>query len=465
VHGYGKGVKQNLYLKGFALGFGRVPQSSVNRLSKSIEKVRKSVGPGLYRLFEEALPAERIALREGERQRCYDSRCTFWGMLSQTFRRSSLRDAVRELQAVDRLVGRRVRSSNTGPYSRARQRLSLETVEAVHHELYGQLESMQPEADKGRLLSVDASGVRLDDTQANRQAYGYAPGQKDGCGFPVMQLVALMDLDCGAVIDVAYSPNRDGESPLFEGTLMKYVRAGDTLLADRAYCGYHNFARLAQMGADCLIRLHGSRDTSALKNCDDAVVTWERPKWGNAPKHLSPEQWEAVPEELQVRLLRIHLQQKGFRPKEIIVATTLMELPSEEVFALYRRRWEIETGFAHIKTTMGMDHVHVKTPQMARKQVYLYLIANNLIRWLMLKSGGELQRISFKGTLDALQRWACEMTNMTRRGFSQLFEQMLEIIARDRVPDRPNRVEPRCIKARAKTYKYLTSPRHSCAVA
>ena len=379
MHGYGAGVKQNLYLEGFALGFGRAPQTSVSRLNKSIEKVRKSVGHGLYRMFEKVLPAERIQLREGERERLYGSRVTFWGMLSQTFRSSSLREAVRELQAIDRLLGRPARSENTGPYCKARQRLDIDTVEDIHHELYQQLERSVP-AGKWRLLSVDATGIRLDDTDANRKAYGYAPGQKQGCGFPVMQLVTLMDLDCGAVVDAVDSPNRDGESPLFDAGLMQYIRQGDILVADRAYCGYYNLTRIEQAGAFAVMRLHGTRDTKPLKDCDDTVVTWKRPPWNRAPTHLFPEQWLEVPREMKVRLVRIRIERNGFRAKHILLATTLFDLPKEELAALYRRRWEIETGFADIKTTLGMDHMRVKPPDMAIKQVYLFLIANNLIR-------------------------------------------------------------------------------------
>jgi hypothetical protein len=453
-------VKQNLYLQGFALGFGRVPESSVSRLNKSIEKVRKSVGHGLYRMFEQVLPAEHIKLRDGERKRLYDSRATFWGMLSQTFRSSSLRDGVRELQAIDRLLGRPVRSENTGPYCKARQRLDLETVEDVHHGLYEQLERGGPDG-RGRVLSVDATGVRLDDTAANRDTYGYAPGQKDGCGFPVMQLVTLMDLDCGAVVDAVDSPNRDGESPLFDAGLMQYVRANDILVADRAYCSYYNLTRLEQTGAFALMRLHGTRDTKPLKHCDDTVVTWKRPPWNRAPTHLFPEQWEKVPGEMKVRLVRIRIQCDGFRPKQILLATTLFDMPLEELAALYRRRWEIETGFGDIKTTLGMDHVSVKSPDMALKQVYLFLIANNLIRWLVLQAGQPEDRISFKGTIDCLNRWSAEMANLNKKNFSELFAEMLRIIGADKVPHRPNRSEPRCVKARPKRFQRLTRPRHT----
>lgn len=126
------GVNENLYLDGFSHAFGRIPESSANRLVKSIEKIRRSVGSQLYRIFEEVLPAESVVRRPGERRRGYDSATTLWAMLSQTIRGSSQRDVVRELQAVDELLGRPVRSGNTGSYAEARGRLSDASVEAAH---------------------------------------------------------------------------------------------------------------------------------------------------------------------------------------------------------------------------------------------------------------------------------------------------------------------------------------------
>ena len=454
------GVNKNLYLEGFSHGFGRVPQSSLTRLKKSIEKVRGSVGHGLYRLFEDILPAEAIRLRSGERKRSYDTRSTFWAMLGQVFRQSSLREAVRELQVMDRICGRAVRSGNTGPYCKARQRLGLDAVASMHAQVCEKLDQLCMSGDEGRLLSVDATFVRLDDTSSNRSAYGYGPSQKEGCGYPVAQLVTLKNLHSGAVIDAVDSPNRDGESPWFSAGLIQHIQEDDTVLADRAYCSYYNFVRLNQMGANGLMRLHGTRNTSALKKCDDTVVTWTKSRRAHVPGHVSEQEYAQLPRTLRIRLIRARIQQKGFRTQEILLATTLFDKPAADIIALYHRRWEIETGFRHLKTTLGMDHLHVKSAQMARKLIYLFFVAHNLICSLMLKAGHGPKVLSFKGTLDCINRWASEMASLGRRRFNQILEDMLTVIAKDKVPIRPGRTEPRCIKAMTKKYERLTVHRH-----
>jgi len=458
-------VKQKQYLDGFAHGFGRVPEISVNRLAKSIEKIRRSVGLSLYRMFEEVLPAESVVRRSGERRRGYDSATTLWAMLSQTMRGSSQRDVVRELQAVDELLGRPVRSGNTGSYAEARGRLSDATVESAHERLAERIEQMTPQEQvrSGRLLSVDATGVQLDDTKANLKYYKYAACQKPGCGFPVMQQVALMDLGSGTVIDAIETAQDEGESPLFEAGLRHHIGEGDVLLADRAYCSFVNIIRVLEAGGDALMRLNSSRNKEALKKSDDVVVRWRRPDFSASPLHLFHEDWEQLPESIEVRLVRYRVAMKGYRTREVLMATTLMEESVDELAALYRRRWEIETEFRHLKTTLGMEHIHVKSPEMAYKQMYVFFIAHNLIRWLMLQAANEHDvdptRISFKGAVDCMQRWISEMAHLKRKDFAAMKDRMLQILARDIVPKRHDRIEPRRLKKRLKRFTLLTFPR------
>lgn len=458
-------MKQNLYLKGFSHGFGRVPKASADLLSKSIQKLRDSVGCGLYRVFEEVLPAESILRRCGERRRLYDSATTLFGMVSQAYRSSSLREAVRELQAVDRLMGRKVRSGNTGSYAEARGRLDEQTVEQAHEQVVGRIGAMaERNARGGRVLAVDATGVQLDDTESNLRYYRYAACQKRGCGFPVMQQVALMDLGSGCILDAVATAHTEGESPLFEAGLSDFLEDGDLLLADRAYCSFLNFVRVIEAGADAVMRLNSSRDMRAIKRSDDAVVTWRRPDFSASPHHLFREHWEALPEEgIEIRLVRYRVERRGFRSREILLATTLMEASIEELAQLYHRRWEIETEFRHIKTTMGMDHMRVKSPDMAHKQMYAFFIAHNLLRWIMLKAARESDvdptRLSFKGALDSVVRWTAEMAHLPRKPFRKMMDQLLLVIARDCVPIRPDRIEPRRIKKRLKRFTLLTFPR------
>jgi hypothetical protein len=115
---------------------------------------------------------------------------------------------------------------------------------------------------------------------------------------------------------------------------------------------------------------------------------------------------------------------------------------------------------------MGMDILRCKSPHMVEKELWMHMIAYNLVRALMLESAQTYnvasERISFKGTLSTLRQWAPVLINLSPRNpqYVSLYQTMLLYIAKDALPYRPYRVEPRAIKRRPKPYQYLTKPRH-----
>ena len=104
---------------------------------------------------------------------------------------------------------------------------------------------------------------------------------------------------------------------------------------------------------------------------------------------------------------------------------------------------------------MGLEVLRCKSPQMVHKELEMFLIAYNSIRALMVRSGllnqVALDRMSFKGTVDAARQFSLALAqarSKTKQG--QLIDRLLEVIARDQVPDRPYRLEPRAVKRRPK---------------
>jgi hypothetical protein len=107
-----------------------------------------------------------------------------------------------------------------------------------------------------------------------------------------------------------------------------------------------------------------------------------------------------------------------------------------------------------------------KSPELIAREVALHRIAYNLVRSLMQRSAHvhqvPLERLSFKGSLDSLRQWSAVIAaaGATPRKQSQLIDQMLASLARDLIPYRPERSEPRAKKRRPKNYQLLTKPRH-----
>jgi len=255
------------------------------------------------------------------------------------------------------------------------------------------------------------------------------------------------------------------------------LQAGDVLLADRGFCPFAHLALLLQRGVHGVLRVHqrtivdftphrphaesgrGKSDRKKGLPCSrwlrslgktNQLVEWLKPANCNRPKWMSAEQFAALPDSIVVRKLRYVIHEKGFRPKQITLVTTLIDAEVYTKHALadvFHRRWGIETNFAHLKTTMKMDVLKCKTVEDVLKELQVFALIYNLVRQVMLLAAArqkvDVRRISF---IDAL-RWL-----QTAEPGDELPKLVVN-------PDRPNRLEPRVRKRRAKEYPVMQNPR------
>ena len=125
---------------------------------------------------------------------------------------------------------------------------------------------------------------------------------------------------------------------------------------------------------------------------------------------MTLQQWLELPEWIDVRLVRYTIRVKGRRTRHVVVATTLLDQrlwPDAKLAELYGRRWEIETCFDHLKTTMRMNVLKCQSVEGVMKELAIYLLVYNLVRLTMLRYAREcgvcIARVSFVDTL----RWLC----------------------------------------------------------
>ena len=315
---------------------------------------------------------------------------------------------------------------------------------------------------------VDGSGLSMPDTPENQALYPQSKGAKPGCSFPVMRVVALFCLGTGALIRLAKGSLSVSERALFR-SLWDQLQAGDVILADRGFCGYAEFYFLLQRGVDSVMRNHPRRTVgkTVLKSFGkgDRLILWHKGKAG--PRCPDKPVWKTLPETLALREIAFQVAVKGFRTKSITVVTTLLDpaaFPTEAFADLYCRRWLAELFLRDIKTTMGMDILRCKTPDMVHKELTMHLIAYNLVRLTMLEAAAAhdmpFERISFKGTLSTLRQWAPIFAAApTPAARERLWSILLHYVGADRLPYRPDRVEPRARKRRPKNYQLLNKPR------
>jgi hypothetical protein len=187
---------------------------------------------------------------------------------------------------------------------------------------------------------VDGTGFSMPDTAANRQCWPYAGRQAPGCGFPTGKLVGLFCLHSGRLLAFRTASWKTHDLSLAR-LLLKALRAGEVLLGDRAYCGWHFLALLQRRKVDFVVRLHQARTlhTRALPSW------WEAWKKTHRPLDQSQRRWDTMPAELLVRLVRFRLTARGFRTKSVIVVTSLLDetrFPDAAIAELYLRRWQVE---------------------------------------------------------------------------------------------------------------------------
>lgn len=162
----------------------------------------------------------------------------------------------------------------------------------------------------------------------------------------------------------------------------------------------------------------------------------------------------------------LHYYQKGFRPKEIIVVTTLLDpkrFPKQKITQLYQLRWQAtEVNLKHLKTTLNMEMLLAKTPEMVRKEIWVHLMAYNLLRTLMWKAVGKCNasplRLSLQDCRQHLNSFVAELVSAAAKPRQRLYTQLLKVIPQKLVSLRPNRVEPRVKKRRPKNYPRMRQP-------
>ena len=235
-----------------------------------------------------------------------------------------------------------------------------------------------------------------------------------------------------------------------------------------------DIAMLKERGVDSVVTQASNKrkpieEAKAVKKLgkDDLLVSWTKTVW-NKKAAYTREEWEGLPDAMMLRQIKVSVEAKGFRVKSFYIVTTLLDpikYPAEELAELYLRRWEVELNFDDLKTTMGMDKLRCKTPEMVEKELLMYFIAYNAARWMICKAADQADadpmRISFKGTLQEVRNWEGQLNHpkLTQREERELIAELHRGIALKTVPLRPDRKEPRCLKRRPKPYQLLTEHR------
>jgi hypothetical protein len=354
-------------------------------------------------------------------------------------------------------------STHTGAYCQARKRLPMEMVTSLTLYTGRHMAQHTPESWhwRGRPVRlVDGATVTLPDTPVNQEAYPQPSSQQPGLGFPQCRLVGIHCLGSGAILNAAMGPckGKGSDEQSLLRSILDTLESGDILLGDAFYATYFLLCALQARGVDGVFEQQGARRRSTdfrrgqKLGQRDHLIELQKPKI--KPDWMNQAQFDQSPDTLTVRELKASGK---------ILMTTLLcpkQTLKSDLKMLYKDRWHVELDLRNIKTTLGMETLSCLTPAMIEKEIWVYLLAYNLIRLLMAQSAllaDVLPRqLSFKHTL---QLWIAWRQSGIGSNDDEKLAYLFILIAQQKVGNRPGRIEPRAVKRRPKPFPLLMQPR------
>lgn len=400
------------------------------------------------------------------RQRVFDPAVTLFGFLSQVFNSDKS-----SLAAVAGIIAARLAKSlpacclNTGSYSKAKARLPLE--------LLTMLTQKMAIADQliekwGRVFVVDGTGFSMPDTKANRVDFPLRRSAKSG--FPLGRMAAIFSLASGSLVDLAVGPYQGkgtGELTLMQKFWSGLVK-GDVLLGDALFSNFATLVRAAAKGVDVVAEMRSKSTWRLNKKQIDQIIEIEKPR--KKPLYITAEEFASWPEKIKVRVVKLMCAPKGFRAKIKYIMTTRLdarEITPQDIMNLYKQRWQVEINLRSIKTTLGMDVLRGLTPDMVIKEIWVHMLAYNLIRKKIFDAAKVKKvpatALSFQATrqLMHIARVGASLASSAAEAINALID---ELIMTQIVGKRPDRYEPRALKRRKKNFKLLSEPRQKARI-
>ncbi|MGW2253770.1 IS4 family transposase [Kitasatospora sp. NPDC001660] len=254
----------------------------------------------------------------------------------------------------------------------ARQRLGAAPMKALFDLVRGPVATTAAQARWRGLLVVAVDGTLLPvpDAAANLAVFAKQRCNNGTGGYPQVRLAALVACGTRAVIGAAFGPATVGELE-YAGRLAGDLRAGMLLLGDRNFAAADLLNRFAATGAHLLVRCKSGRRLPPVARCGD----------GSFLARLGALTVRVIDAEISI------ITSQGARTGHYRLLTTLTDAsahPARELVRLYHERWEIETAYAELKSTiLGGRVLRARTPAGVEQEVWALLVAYQALRTVM----------------------------------------------------------------------------------
>ncbi|HEX6686297.1 MAG TPA: IS4 family transposase [Candidatus Limnocylindrales bacterium] len=316
--------------------------------------------------------------------------------------------------------------------------------------LFDLLRGPAPAAVRWRGLlvcAVDGTTMAVPDSDANTTRFPKQGGNHGGCGYPLVRVVALLACGTRTIIDVVFGPCSSGETT-HAWRLLPSLREGMLLLADRNFAAGKLFRAVADTRAHAVIRAKTSSSGPKLP----------------VLHRLGDGSWLSRFGGVQVRVIDAQIAiatTAGRHTGHYRWITTLLDYrryPASELATLYHERWEIETCYLELKSTiLGGRVLRARTPTRIEQEVYALLIVYQLLRTAIadtaLAACIDPDRASFTTALHTARDQLIQASNIIAGTVVDLIGAIGRQVLAKLMPDRRVRVSPRIVKRAISKYQ------------
>lgn len=305
-----------------------------------------------------------------------------------------------------------------------------------------------------RLMAIDGSSETIPDTPANAAVFGRHHSDRGAAAYPQVQCVYLAECGTHVMVDAGFWPIHTSER-VGGHRLLRSITADMLVMWDRGFHDYDMIVGVQARQAQVLGRLPAHVKPQRLRTLAD----------GSYLAYLYPSDYQRRKrgERCLVRIIEYKLTDPALADVNEVhrLVTTLLDpvrYPLLDLVCAFHERWEIEIALDEMATHQRLSQRTLRSlkPVGVIQELYGLLIAHFVIRFLMheaaLQVGIDPDRLSFVHALEVIKEAIPEFQMVAEDQRESLYQRLLRDIARGRLPERRNRVNPRVVKRKMSSF-------------
>ncbi|UWZ36389.1 IS4 family transposase [Dactylosporangium roseum] len=334
--------------------------------------------------------------------------------------------------------------------TKARQRVGPQPLRALFDLLRGPAAAMAgPVRWRGLLVcAIDGTMLFAADSAANLTRFSkQRGGRTGGSGYPMLRLVTVMACGTRSVMDAVFGAITCGETT-YARDLLARLPAGVLLLADRNFAAGHLLKIVTGRQAHLLVRAKTGRGGPKLSMLHRFRDGSYRSVFGGQPVRV-------IDAEISIAT------KAGTVTGVYRLITTLLDPqahPATAMLRLYHERWEIETAYLEIKSSiLGGRVLRARTPAGVDQEIHALLVTYQILRTAMTDATNsdtavDPDRASFTIALHAARDQIVHAAGVIADTVIDLVGNIGRLVLNDLLPERRLRVNARTVKRAISKY-------------